>query len=120
MPRSSGTIQRFNRALGETCDGDQGPAAPDPAAIRDLLEELQAFDAFWLIDGFVCHGIEHSDDVSVDRDRVRHGDIAHQHVSDGLRDHGLPISRRAIHEQGVPSCQRRAQLVEHPIAQDQM
>jgi len=51
---------------------------------------------------------------------MRYRDLAIEQVPDGLRDDGLPVARRAVDEQGVPGANRRADLVQDPIAQHQV
>ena len=60
--------------------------------------------------------IEHPDDVALNLERMRNGDLAVEQVANGLRDDRLAIARRAVDEHRVAGIDRRSELVEHPIA----
>ena len=60
------------------------------------------------------------DDLSVGLDGVGNGDDAVEDVLDALRDDRLAVSRRAVDEQRVGAVDRRAELIEHAIAQHEV
>ena len=71
-------------------------------------------------DDLVIDGIEQPDDVAFDLDRVRDGDVAVEQVVDGLRDDGLAVAGRAVDEHRVAGIDRRSELVEDLVADDEM
>ena len=46
--------------------------------------------------------------------------LAFEQVVDRLRDHRLAIPWRSVDEHGVSAIDRRAQLVDHAVADDEM
>ena len=70
--------------------------------------------------GSCTTGIEDADDLALDRDRVRHGDVAVEQVADALRDHRLAVSRRAVDEQRVTGVHRRPEGIDHAVAEHEV
>ena len=52
--------------------------------------------------------------------RVRDGDVAVEQVADRLRDDRLAVAGRAVDEHRVAAVDRRAELIEHALAEHQV
>ena len=69
---------------------------------------------------FVVDRVEHRDEVPVDLDRVRHVHVAAEGASHALGDHGLAVTGRAVEEHRLARVDRRAELLEDVVADDEM
>ena len=68
----------------------------------------------------VVDRVEHLDDVAVDVERVRNPHLAVEQVADRLRDDRLAVAGRPVDEERVPGVHGRTELIEHPLAQDEV
>ncbi len=73
-----------------------------------------------VLERLVVDRIEHRDDVAVDVDRVRHVHVAAERAAQAFGDHGLAVSGRAVEEHRLAGVDRRAELLEHLVADDQV
>ena len=115
--RQVGQLERVERQLA--ADGDQRPAAAHPAAILDRAGFDQRL-ALRHRDRLVHDRIEDADDLALDRDRVRHGDVAVEQVADALRDDRLAVAGRAVDEQRVAGVDGRPERIDHAIAEHEV
>ena len=64
--------------------------------------------------------VENFDDVCVHRHRVRNQNRAGQQRADGFGDGGLAVARRAKQKDGFAGIDRRTQLIQHRLTQNEM
>ena len=110
-------LQRFQSEL--PADSDTRTAASDPSVVHVRLA-LQGERIFVRVRALVNDGVEHPDDVTVNRQRVWNRNIAGQNVANRFRDDGLAVSWRPVHEKGMPCGDGGAELVEHSIAEHEV
>ena len=64
--------------------------------------------------------VEELDDLTLDFHRVGNRNLAVLQVPDGLGDYCLAVSGRSVHEHRVSGCDRRPELIEHLLTDDEM
>ena len=68
----------------------------------------------------MVHGVEQPHDLPLDFERMRNRDVAVEQVANRLRDDRLAVAGRAVDEQRVSGVDRRAELIEHALPEDEV
>ena len=109
-------LERIERQLA--ADRHERTPAAHPSPIRRrVVGEPVAFGERELV---VVDGVEQPHDLPLDLQRMRNRDVAVEQVANRLRDDRLAVAGRAVDEQRVAGIDRRAELIEHALPEDEM
>ena len=72
-----------------------------------------------VLERLVSDRVVHRDDLAVDVDRVRHVHVAAERPAHAFGDHRLAVAGRAVEEHRLAGVDRRAELLEHLVADDE-
>ena len=112
-----GEIQHVERQLA--ADDNDGTADTNPAPVARGLGD-QAGRTAVIVERLVVDRVVHRDDVPVHLDRVRHEHVAADRAPEALGDDALAVPRRAVEKDRLVGVDRRPELLEHAVADDEV
>ena len=96
---------------------ERAPAAHPSPIRRRIVGEPVAFRKRDLV---VTHRVEQPHDLPLDFEGVWNRDVAVEQVANRLRDDRLAVAGRTVDEQRMAGVDRRAELIEHALSDDEM
>src|SRR5688500_8227652 len=114
-----GEIERLQRQLAAY--HHHRPTTPDPSRVAPPSDgENGGVDIPVVIKPLMIHRIVELDDLTLDLQCMRNRNFAVLEMTDGLRDHSLAVARRAVDEHRMPCRDRRTDLIENLLTDDQV
>src|SRR2546425_185031 len=111
-------VELLERQLA--ADDDDRPVNAHPPAIARQRRDDARLLAFAAFERLVVERIEHRDDVAVDVDRMGNVHVAADGAAHAFTNDRLAVSRRPVQEHRFAGVHRRAKLLEHAVADDEM
>ena len=110
-------VEHVERQLA--ADDDDRPADADPAPIaRHTADDAGGFHV--VFERLVADRVVDGHDVAVHVDRVRHVHIATERAAHAFGNHRLAVAGRSVEEHGLAGVDRRAEVLEHVVVDDEM